>query len=197
LFLKFQKANVFQKIEIINLFIKVFSKDIMAINYSKKMTDKNIIELLKLQQQYKGLENFYNISDKRLSIKICRIDENIVQFDIKFKRVPRISLLNKKITKYILLYVKKFAEETINISLSVKYPRYYPFKPPEWILCKYNDNILNEDISIYYKFIIQAHNEIYSIREQWSPAIFLRMDFLDLFLKITLGIKYTLEKDLL
>ena len=162
--------------------------------YPQTYVVKMFHELLKLQEKYGTLENFYNISDKRLRIEIYKKNENVVQFNITFTRVPHIGLLKQKMSKYILKDVEKYAEEKINISLDVKYPNDYPFKPPQWSLSKYDDNILKENISKYYEYVIQTHNYIYSIEQQWSPAIPLRIDFLDLLLKITMGLKYTLEK---
>jgi hypothetical protein len=126
-------------------------------DYSSKKVFEMHRTMLNEKIKFGSLENFYNISDKRLKIKMHHVNMNdrSIQFDIKFVRIPTISLLKSKISKYILIDVAKYAEEKINISLVVKYPCDYPFKPPEWFLSKYNDNILNEDISIYYKFIIQ------------------------------------------
>tara|TARA_Y100000992_G_C21141577_1_gene431635 strand:- start:241 stop:759 length:519 start_codon:yes stop_codon:yes gene_type:complete len=165
-------------------------------NYSSRFIFKMYREILREENKFGSLEDFYHISDKRLKIKIHRLKQNdrSIMFSIIFTRVPEINLLKSKISKYVLIDVARYAEEKINISLGVKYPYDYPFNPPEWFLCKCNDNILNEDISIYYKFIIQAHNEIYSTRGQWSPAIPLRADFLDLFTKIFMGIQYTLNE---
>ena len=46
--------------------------------YPETYVVKMFRELLRLQEQYGTLENFYNISDKRLKIEICKKNENTV-----------------------------------------------------------------------------------------------------------------------
>ena len=165
----------------------------IIINMSEKRILKMYKELLKHEKESGSLEKYYNIKDKRLKIKIYMIDHFNFQFNIKFTRIPQTNTLRKKISKYILMDIAKYAEETINISIVVKFPHDYPFKPPHWSILEYNDNILIEDISKYYDYIIETHNEIYFAEEQWSPAIDFNRDFLDILVKILTGIKYTID----
>ena len=141
-----------------------------------------------------SLEKYYNIGDKRLTIKFLQVDNHSIRFDIKFTRSPQAILLNKKISKYLLIEVANFAKEEINISMFVKYTHDFPFTPPRWLLLEYHDNILNNNISKYYEYITHQHNEIYHKFHQWYPAISLRTDFLDIFTKFLKGIKYTIDE---
>ena len=163
----------------------------MAQKWIRKMHD----ELLKLQDRFGTLQEFYCIPDKRLQIQFEHTEGSAITFHVLFDRSMQTSLLKDKISKYVLMDVARFAKENIHIKLVVNYLHDYPFKPPTWSLDSYSDNILKEDISKYYEHIIQSHNEVYSIGRQWSPLIPLRVDFLDLLAKLIMGIKYTLSVD--
>ena len=155
------------------------------------MAKKWIRKMYEEISNIESIETFYNIENRGLNIKSYKINEYEIQFDIIFTRMPLKDLLQEKISKYPLINVGKFAEEKINISLLVKYTLDHPFKSPHWILLNYSDNILNENISEYYHYVIDSHNEIHD--KQWSPAIFLEKDFLVLLVKILKGIKYTIS----
>ena len=160
---------------------------------TERYIQKMYRELLNIRTNFGSLENFYNISDKRLKIIFFRTSTYSIQFNISFERCPTSVILSKKINNYVLKEVEQYAKEKINISVIVTYPEYYPFSPPTWCLFNYSDNILEEDISTYYKFIIDTHNDIYFSQKQWSPAIQLRTDFLNILMKIIMGIKYTIR----
>lgn len=163
--------------------------------YPQKKIHKMHDELIELQDRFGSLQEFYGIPDKRLQIQFVHTSDDTIKFHISFVRSIHTSLLEHKISKYVLLDVESFAKEHINIELLVKYPCDYPFNPPVWSLNKYRDNIVNEDMSKYYEHIIQSHNEVYSVRRQWCPIITLRTDFLDLLMKLTMGVEYTISVD--
>ena len=160
---------------------------------SEKRIMKMYKQLLIYEKDYGSLEKYYNIKDKRLKIKIYMIDNFKFQFNISFKRIPQTNILRNKINKYLLTDISKYAEENINISIIVKFPHYYPFEPPYWSILEYNDNILNENISKYYHYIIDSHNEVYFTYKQWTPSIDFNRDFLDVLVKILIGVKYTVN----
>ena len=160
-------------------------------NYSEKWISKMIKEIKRLENHFGDLETYYNIPDKRLNINFLQKDKYSIIFNIKFTRCPWTFLLKKKINKYVLKDVEKFATEEILINFFVEYPHDFPFSPPKWLILKYNDNILNENISKYYEYIIKQHNESYEL--SWCPAISLRVDLLDIIEKFLKSIKYTLS----
>ena len=155
------------------------------------MSNKRIRKMYEEISNIESIESFYNIENRGLNIKLYKINEYDIQFDIIFTRMPLKDLLQEKISKYPLINVGKFAEEKINISLLVKYTLEHPFKSPHWILLNYSDNISNDNISEYYHYVIDSHNEIHD--KQWSPVIVLKDDFLALLVKILNGIEYTIS----
>ncbi len=152
-------------------------------------------ELTELQDRFGSLQEFYGIPYKCLQVQFDHMDNHTIKFHILFDHSTQTSLLEDKISKDLLMDVASFAKENIHIELVVKYPCDYPFNPPTWSLDNYSDNIIKEDISKYYEHIIQSHNEVYSVRGQWSPTIPLRVDFLDLLVKLIMGVKYTVSVD--
>lgn len=91
--------------------------------------------------------------------------------------------------------VSSYLSSYIIIEFMITYPSNYPFTPPRWSVDNVKHNIYHSlpiDVLDYYQYIAQKHNEM--LRLDWSPAIHLDKDILDVFQKIN-HFEYILHPD--
>jgi hypothetical protein len=111
-------------------------------------------------------------------------NQNIISFEIHFFKnsdyLYNFVKLPDEINNEIYKFYKK---EYINIKMNIHYGNDYPFKPPLWSLedVKYNI-VIPINLINYYTEIINNHNCIN--KKNWSPAIDIHHDILDLIQKI-------------
>ena len=135
-----------------------------------------------------SIEKYYGIDDKNIKIilnnpytlmKINNITTEIQELVIYYYHDDNSWILNKKISKYPLLNIKKYSSSYIKLIIHIYY-KDYPFNPPEFkiydivnTINKRQDNILKIKIG----HIVNEYN-IVNHGQDWSPAMIIEYDLL-------------------
>ena len=138
-----------------------------------------------------NIEDYFEIlkQNNKENIK-CQIktelieNQNIICFEIHFFKDSDYFYNFFKLPDEINNEIYKFYnKEFINIKMSIHYGNNYPFHPPIWKLLDVKNNInIHINIFDYYAEIINNHNSAY--KKDWSPAIDIHHDILDIIQKI-------------
>ena len=164
----------------------------MNLTHSQKRILKEYKYLMKEQKKYGTLQDALSLCKSNLVVVAnLSIDNATVLITIRYNINPQSHLLLDKMNKYVKKIVDEYASDYIYMNLSAEYPNDFPFKPPIWKLNNYDDNMEHcpKDILMFYNYVIDQHNEMYS--KQWSPAISLKADFISLLVKLMGGITYS------
>ena len=136
--------------------------------------------LNKFEQNYHDLEDYYGISNFKLTHNRTgnKIKLNIYYF--KKSRHYEFIELPSEINNIISEYTPVF----ISINLEIIFPNDYPMRNPIFSFINIENNVSNSPINLeeYYKYIINNHNEQY--KKYWSPAISIPVNILDFIQKI-------------
>jgi hypothetical protein len=130
-----------------------------------------------------SMEKYFGIVCKpgtKLQISIQK-EETTLILHIRFIKTYSFDIMNlpSEINNIILSYTSEY----IDISLDITYLGRYPFVQPIWYLSNVLTNIVEPlDLTEYYKYIVNNHNEGY--KTGWSPAIDIEKDILYFITKI-------------
>tara|TARA_Y100000389_G_scaffold171572_1_gene179313 strand:- start:2565 stop:3095 length:531 start_codon:yes stop_codon:yes gene_type:complete len=135
-----------------------------------------------------SIEKYYGIDDKNIKIildkpyTLMKVNNHVTEVQklvIYYYEDNNAWVLNKKISKYPLLDIKKYAVSYIKLTIHIYY-KDYPFNPPEFkiydiinTINKHQDNILKIKIG----HIINNYN-IYNHGDDWSPIMSIGPDLL-------------------
>ena len=155
-------------------------------------TLKRIVQEHKMYEKSGSIEKHYGLTDKRFKIKRNQLDNGDFVFEMSFIRKGITYPLSKKINKYILNHINEFITETFTIKFLRKCPYDFPFKPPMWTIKEVDCNIM-KNVEIYFKYILDERDAIYA--SEWSPAIGLPGDLLDIIVNVIDGIKYIFKSE--
>ena len=79
--------------------------------------------------------------------------------------------------------IDSYNKNYLQITISILYTEPYPFHAPKWLLRDVKHNlIIPLNLTNYYTYIVQNHNEQYSY--DWSPAISIEKDILNFIQKV-------------
>lgn len=141
-----------------------------------------------LQQNNISIEKYYGINNKNIKIildkpytlmKVNNILTEIQKLVIYYYEDNNAWVLKKKVSKYSLLDIKKYANSYVKLIIHIYY-KDYPFYPPEFkiydivnTINKRQDNILKIKIG----HIINSYN-IFNHGRDWSPIMSIGPDLL-------------------
>ena len=145
----------------------------------------------RILQMYKFIEtispitisNYFNIQDKNLDIQLNQNGNNFLlsfNYDKKIKYTQFADLpddINREI--YSFLY-----PNYIHVTYEISFDNGYPFVAPIWELYSIDYRCTIDEIYIpgYYNYLIENHNHQNNL--DWSAAIVLEKDILELILKL-------------
>jgi len=140
-----------------------------------RLYERRLNEFKKNISSKKGIVNYFQIKNlnditfQNESNNSCKltIKYKHVNFDINKNNIFELPAeLNDVISTYLPSYIK--------ITLTIKYPPDYPFKPPTWSLTELSHNInLHADVEEYYSSIVDAHNRE---NREWLPSTWVEKD---------------------
>jgi hypothetical protein len=133
----------------------------------------------------------FNSSDYKLKFTMNKVDEDIL-LNVLF--IKKCTLFNFTLPIELIRIINSYANDKIDITFKITFPRSYPFTPPYWMLIRLNHNfVIEQPLSIeeHYKFIIKTHN-FYNNKKIWSPATDIEKDIL-LFISRINHFEYLLE----
>jgi ubiquitin-protein ligase len=135
----------------------------------------NIISL----QDYYGLKNDNN---NKFTINYNRTEKNNLKLDIYFEKARSYDFID--LPYEISNIISGLAATFIKIQLEIIFPENYPLCVPLLSFINIEHNISNSviNLELYYKYIIDNHNELY--KKEWSPAIDISKMILDFIQKI-------------